>query len=145
MTKKKQNIEKQYKIAYKQYHKIKLEVKQLKNEIKKETNTNTLKQLQHILLEKQQILKKTKKRKENIFYKKNKSYQMQQEKLKFKNMLHYRLKRMFEDDKKTYSINFVHAVNKIINDFCKDKNTQEIHKIHQKEKKKNSSIVANIF
>ena len=136
MTKKKRNFEKQYKIAYKQYHKIKLEVKQLKDKIKKEINPNRLQQLQHILLEKKQISQKLKKRKENALFKTRTTYQKQQQTLKFNNMMQYRLKRMFEDNKKKYSKNHIHSVNKIINDICKNKNEQEIYAERMKEKEK---------
>ena len=133
---KKHNFEKQYKIALKQYNKIKLEVKQLKDKIKKEINPNRLQQLQHILLEKQQISQKLKKRKENALFKTRTTYQKQQQTLKFNNIMQHRLKRMFEDNNKKYSKNHIHSVNKIINDICKNKNEQEIYAMHMQEKEK---------
>ena len=131
-----QNIKEQYNIACQQYYDTKLEIRHLKDKIKQETNSNKLEKLQHILLEKKQILRKNKKRKENILFKTHKSYEKQQKILKFKNMMHYRLKRLFETNSKKYSINHIHSVNKIINDMCKNKNEKKIYMIHMKEKEK---------
>ena len=130
-----QNIEEQYSIACEQYQKTKSEIRQLKDKLKKETNSNRLKKLRHNLLEKKQILRKNKK-KENILFKTHKSYEKQQKVLKFKNMMHYRLKRIFQNNNNKYSINHIHAVNKIINDMCKNKNEQEIYMTHMQEKEK---------
>lgn len=131
-----QNIEEQYNIACEQYYKTKSEIRQLKDKLKQETNSNRLKKLRHNLLEKKQILRKNKKKKENILFKTHKSYEKQQKILKFKNMMHYRLKGLFEKDWRKYSINHIHAVNKILNDMCKNKNEQEIYMTHMQEKEK---------
>ena len=132
----KQNIKKQYSIACNQYYATKSEIKQIKDTLKKETNPNELEKLKHILFEKKQILHKQIRKKENILFKTHKSYKKQQRILEFKNVMHYRLKRIFKNDDKIYSINHRHLVNKIINDMFENKNEKEIFKIHLKEKQK---------
>ena len=91
-----QDIEKLYNNAYNQYCQTKLEIRQIKDKLKKETNTNTAKKLQQILFLKKRILYPQRRRYENILFKKHQSYKRQQAILKFKNIIQFRLKRVCE-------------------------------------------------
>ena len=139
-----QDIEKLYNNAYNQYCQTKLEIRQIKDKLKKETSTNTLKKLQQILSLKKRILYLQRRRYENILFKKHQSYKRQQAILKFKNIIQFRLKRVCEDKGIEYSQKHRNLVNRTISSICYNKTEQDIYMMHKTELKK-PIILRQIF